>query len=442
MTNEILAGLEVAGFIVLLLAGIPVGFAIAAAGILFGLLGVGHNLFSLVPLQIYGVATNYTLLAVPLFVFMGVLLEKSRIAEEMLDVMGLMAGRIPGGMTVGIIIIGIMMGAATGIVGATVVTVSLLSLPTLLKRGYHKGLACGTICASGTLGQIIPPSLILILLADLVGESIGTLFAAALLPGIMLGGLYIVYILVLAWFRPDLAPPIPVEERAGVSRRELGVRAIKGVAPPILLIVAVLGSIMGGIAAPTEAASMGALGALLIVLISGKLNLEVLRATMRSTLNVNAMIMLILFGSRTFSITFRGLNGDDLIDRMLSSIPGGYWGTILFLMGVLFLLGFFMEWIEICYIVLPLFLPFFIHQHTNMVWLATVICVNLQTSFLTPPFGWALFFIKGVAPPEVTTGDIYRGVIPFIAVQLLGLALVIALPQISLWLPTAIGWIK
>jgi tripartite ATP-independent transporter DctM subunit len=442
MTNEALAGLEVLGFVVLLLLGIPVGFAIAAAGILFGLIGFGHNLFSLVPLQIYGVATNYTLLAVPLFVFMGVLLEKSRIAEEMLDVMGLMAGRLPGGMSIGIIVIGILMGAATGIVGATVVTVSLLSLPTLLKRGYHKGLACGTICASGTLGQIIPPSLILILLADLVGESIGTLFAAALLPGIMLGGLYILYILVLARIRPDLAPPIPFEERSGVTRRELTVRAVKGVAPPILLIVAVLGSIMGGIAAPTEAASMGALGALLIVLLTGKLNLQVLRGTMRSTLNVNAMIMLILFGSRTFSVTFRGLNGDELIDRLLSTIPGGFWGTIIFLMGVLFLLGFFMEWIEICYIVLPLFLPFFVHQHTNMVWLATVICANLQTSFLTPPFGWALFFIKGVAPPEVTTGDIYRGVIPFIAVQLVGLALLMTFPQISLWFPTAIGWIK
>ena len=442
MADQTLAGLEVLGFVVLLLAGVPVGFAIAAAGIVFGLIGFGHNLFNLVPLQIYGVATNYTLLAVPLFVFMGVLLEKSRIAEEMLDVMGLMAGRIPGGMSVGIIVIGILMGAATGIVGATVVTVSLLSLPTLLRRGYDKGLACGTICASGTLGQIIPPSLILILLADLVGESIGTLFAAALVPGIMLGGLYILYILILARIKPKLAPPIPFEERAGVTHRDLFVRAAKGVAPPILLIVAVLGSIMGGIAAPTEAASMGALGALVIVLVSGKLDLAVLRGTMRSTLNVTSMIMLILFGSRTFSVTFRGLNGDELIDRLLATIPGGFWGTIVFLMGVLFLLGFFMEWIEICYIVLPLFLPFFVHQHTNMVWLATVICANLQTSFLTPPFGWALFFIKGVAPPEVTTGDVYRGVIPFIAVQVVGLALLMAFPQISLWLPTAIGWIK
>ncbi|MGH8687797.1 MAG: TRAP transporter large permease [Burkholderiales bacterium] len=442
MSNETLAGLEVLGFVVLLLAGVPVGFAIAAAGILFGFLGFGHNLFSLVPLQIYGMATNYTLLAVPLFVFMGVLLEKSRIAEEMLDVMGHLAGKVRGGMAIGIVVIGILMGAATGIVGATVVTISVLCLPTLLKRGYDKGLACGTICASGTLGQIIPPSLILILLADLVGESIGTLFAAALLPGILLGSLYIAYILLLARFRPGSAPPIPIEERAQVTRRELSRRALKGLAPPILLIVAVLGSIMGGIAAPTEAASMGALGSLLIVMFSGRFSLKVLRDTLRGTLNVNAMIMLILFGSRTFSVTFRGLNGDELIDRLLGSIPGGYWGTILFLMGVLFLLGFFMEWIEICYIVLPLFLPFFVREHTNMVWLATVICANLQTSFLTPPFGWALFFIKGVAPPEVTTGDIYRGVIPFIVVQLIGLALVIAFPQISLWLPTAIGWIK
>jgi tripartite ATP-independent transporter DctM subunit len=441
MPPETLAALELLGFVILLLSGMPVGFAIAAAGFIFGFIGFGPTLFNLAPLRIYGVSTNYTLLAIPLFVFMGILLEKSRIAADMLDAMGHLAGRLPGGMAIGIIIIGVMMGAATGIVGATVVTVSLLSLPTLLRRGYNKGLACGTICASGTLGKIIPPSLILILLADLVGESIGTLFAAALVPGLMLAGLYCAYILLLAKFKPSMCPPISDEELQSLTRGQLVERLLKGVAPPILLILAVLGSIMGGIAAPTEAASMGALGALIIVTVSGKLSLSVLQNTMRETLKVNAMIMLILFGSRVFSITFRGLNGDALIDHVFTLLPGGFWGAIIFLMILLFILGCFMEWIEISYIVLPLFLPFFFKSHTNMVWLASMICLNLQTSFLTPPFGWALFFMKGVAPPEIATTDIYRGVIPFIGIQVIGLLILAAFPELALALPRAIGWL-
>jgi tripartite ATP-independent transporter DctM subunit len=441
VTPSTLAGIEVLAFILLLLSGIPVGFAIAAAGIIIGWFGFGTSLFALVPLRIFGVATNYTLLAIPLFVFMGVLLEKSRIAEEMLDAIGHLAGRLPGGMAIGIIIIGVLMGAATGIVGATVVTISLLALPTLLRRGYDKGLACGTICASGTLGQIIPPSLILILLADLVGQSIGTLFAAALFPGLMLGGLYILYILLLARLKPSSCPPISDEELSTITLSQLLGRVARGVLPPILLIIAVLGSIMGGIAAPTEAASMGALGALVIVIVSGKFSLDVLQRTMRDTLKVNAMIMLILFGSRLFSITFRGLSGDDLIDSLFAFIPGGFWGQIVFLMVLLFILGCFMEWIEISYIVLPLFLPFFVKNNTNMVWLASVICLNLQTSFLTPPFGWALFFLKGVAPPEVATSDIYRGVVPFIGIQIIGIGILLAFPEIALYLPRAIGWL-
>ncbi len=441
MNPSTLAGIEVLAFILLLLSGIPVGFAIAAAGIIIGWLGFGTSLFALVPLRIFGVATNYTLLAIPLFVFMGVLLEKSRIAEEMLDAIGHLAGRLPGGMAIGIIVIGVLMGAATGIVGATVVTISLLALPTLLRRGYDKGLSCGTICASGTLGQIIPPSLILILLADLVGQSIGTLFAAALFPGLMLGGLYILYIMLLARLKPSACPPISDEELGAVTLSQLVGRVARGVLPPILLIIAVLGSIMGGIAAPTEAASMGALGALLIVIVSGKFSLDVLQRTMRDTLKVNAMIMLILFGSRLFSITFRGLNGDDLIDSLFAFIPGGFWGQIVFLMVLLFILGCFMEWIEISYIVLPLFLPFFVKNHVNMVWLASVICLNLQTSFLTPPFGWALFFLKGVAPPEIATSDIYRGVVPFIGIQIVGIGILLAFPEIALYLPRAIGWL-
>lgn len=440
--NEILAILMIVAFVGLLLAGVRVAYAIAAAGFLFGFLGFGTTLFNLLPARIYGVATNYTLLAVPLFVFMGVLLEKSRIAEDMLDVMGHLAGRMPGGMGIAIILVGVMMGAATGIVGATVVTLGLIALPTLLRRGYHHGLASGAICASGTLGQIIPPSLILILLADLMQESVGTLFAAALLPGLMLAGLYVLYLLILGQVKPQLAPPLSREELDSLSRGELVVEVFRGVLPPLLLVFAVLGSIIGGVAAPTEAASMGAFGAILIAAIARKLSLRVLRETMRETLKTTAMILFIIMAAQVFSLAFRGLSGEDLIAEFMALVPGGVWGTILFLMVLLFVLGFFLEWIEISYIVLPLLLPFFQQLGVDMVWLAMLICMNLQTSFLTPPFGWALFFLKGVAPPEVKTMEIYKGVIPFIGVQLVGLGLLMLFPDVATWLPRAIGWLK
>ncbi len=440
--NEMLAIGLIVTFIVLLLSGIRVAYAIAASGFIFGFIGFGTGLFNLLPARIYGVATNYTLLAVPLFVFMGVLLEKSRIAEDMLDVMGHLAGRQPGGMGVAIILVGVLMGAATGIVGATVVTLGLIALPALLKRGYNHGLATGAICASGTLGQIIPPSLILILLADLMQESVGTLFAAALMPGLMLAGLYVIYLLVLGRLKPELAPPMPDEELAAMSRGKLAKEVLRGVLPPLLLVFAVLGSIIGGVAAPTEAASMGAFGAILVAAISRKLSLKVLQETMRETLKTTAMILFIIMAAQVFSLAFRGLSGEDLIHEFMGAIPGGVWGTILFMMVLLFILGFFLEWIEISYIVLPLLLPFFVKQGVDMVWLAMLICMNLQTSFLTPPFGWALFFMKGVAPPQIKTGEIYRGVIPFIGVQILGLALLMIFPDIATWLPKAIGWMK
>ena len=440
MEGEILAILMALGFFVLLFIGFPVAIALAASGLLFGYLGFGMGLFNLLPLRIYGLMENYTLLAIPLFVFMGVMLERSRIAEELLDVIGHAAGALRGGMGLSIILVGVLMGASTGIVGATVVTLGLLTLPVFLRRGYSKSLACGTICASGTLGQIIPPSLVLILLADIMGVGLGTLFAAAMLPGLLLAGLYATYMLLLGWLRPDMAPAIPAEERALMSRGELLVKIFKVVLPPISLIFAVLGSIIGGVAAPTEAASMGALGSILIAAIAGRLDRRVLRETVQNTLRISAMVFFILICAQAFSLAFRGLNGEVLIKDLFKLVPGGVTADIIFMLVLLFILGFFMEWIEICYIVLPLFLPIFAGTDVDMVWLAMLVCVVLQTSFLTPPVGWALFFLKGVAPPEITSGDIYLGVMPFVGLQVIGLLLLFNYPEIATWLPKAIGW--
>ncbi|MEJ2643555.1 MAG: TRAP transporter large permease subunit [Gammaproteobacteria bacterium] len=440
MGVETLAVLMVVALFGLILGGIPVPFALAVSGILFGLAGFGTDLFNLVPMRVFGVITNYTLLAIPLFVFMGVLLEKSRLAERMLDVVGHLSGRRSGGMAMAIVLVGVLMGASTGIVAATVVTVGLITLPTLLRRDYDKRIACGTICASGTLGQIIPPSLVLILLSDITGSSVGTLFAAALIPGLVLGGLYFAYILVLGRLRPHAMPPIPVEERDAMPVGRLLTDLVKVVLPPLALIVAVLGSIIGGVAAPTEAASMGALGALLVVLVSGRLSVGVLRETVESTYKITGMTLFVLIAAQVFSLSFRGLGGDDLIDRLFEFLPGGVWGGIAFMMLLLFVLGFFLDWIEITYIVLPLLLPFFEHQGVNVVWLCMLVAMNLQTSFLTPPFGWSLFYLKGVAPPEIRTQDIYRGVMPFIGIQLFGLGLVMLFPALATWLPKTVGW--
>ena len=427
-------------FFVLLMAGIPVALTLAMVGFVFGFFGFGVGLFNLLPARIYGVVANYQWLAIPLFVFMGVMLEKSRLADDLLDVVGHLAGGLRGGMALGIILVGVLMGATTGIVGATVITLGLLTLPTLLKRGYDPGLSCGAICASGTLGQIIPPSLILILLSDILQLSVGTLFAAAVIPGLMLAAIYCVYIVIVGMVAPDKVPPIPREERDAVSRRDLWMRFVKVVLPPVVLVLAVLGSIIAGIAAPTEAASMGALGSILVTGIAGRMSWKVLRETCQSTTKITAMMMFILIGAQVFSLAFRGLHGEDLINDMFSALPGGLAAQIWFLMLIIFVLGFFIEWIEISYIAVPLFLPVFIAQNVDLVWLAMLICVNLQTSFLTPPFGWALFFLRGVAPPEVTTRHMYIGVIPFISMQVLGVVLVYFFPQLALWLPKVIGW--
>ena len=440
MSGEILAILMLVAFFALLMAGVPVAITLATTGFVFGFLGFGTGLFNLLPARIYGVVANYQWLAIPLFVFMGVMLEKSRLAEDLLDVVGHLAGPVRGGMALGIIGVGVLMGATTGIVGATVITLGLLTLPTLLRRGYDPGVACGAICASGTLGQIIPPSLILILLSDILQLSVGTLFAAAVVPGLMLAAIYCVYIVILGFARPEMVPAVPQDERDAMPRRELWIKFFKVVLPPLALVMSVLGSIIAGVAAPTEAASMGALGSILVTAFAGRLSLRVLTETMQATTKITAMVMFILICAQVFSLAFRGLKGEDLIQAMFEFLPGGVNSDIWFLMLLIFVLGFFIEWIEISYIAVPLFLPVFISQNVDMVWLAMLICVNLQTSFLTPPFGWALFFLRGVAPPQITTRHMYLGVIPFVAMQILGVVLVFFFPQLALWLPKAIGW--
>ena len=424
----------------LLFLGFPVAVALATSGFLFAFLAGEFPLFNLLPIRIFGVVDNQILMAIPLFVFMGVMLERSRLAEELLDVIGHAAGGLRGGMGLAIILVGVLMGASTGIVGATVVTLGLLTLPVFLRRGYSKSLACGTICASGTLGQIIPPSLVLILLSDILGTGLGTLFAAAMIPGLLLAGLYAIYMLAIGWLRPDMAPAIPAEERDAMSRQELIRKLFFVVLPPIFLIFAVLGSIIGGIAAPTEAASMGGIGSILIAYLGKRLTKKVIIETVQGTLRISAMVFFILIAAQAFSLAFRGLNGDELIEMLFQFVPGGVTSDIIFVLLMLFLLGFFLEWIEICYIVLPLFWPILDKSGVDPVWFAILAGVNLQTSFLTPPVGWALFFLKGVAPPEVTSKDIYVGVMPFVALQLVGLVLLFLYPSIATWLPKAIGW--
>lgn len=438
--NEWLALAMLGGFLGLMMVGVPVAIALAVSGFAAGYAGFGPMLFSLLPARLFGVVTNYTMMAIPLFVFMGVMLEKSRVAEDMLETIGRAMGGLNGGMGVAIILVGVLMGASTGIVGATVVTVAMLTLPVLLRRGYRPAIACGTICASGTLGQIIPPSLVLILLSEIVGESVGTLFAAAFLPGLALAVIYVLFLLGLGKLRPSWVPALPAQERAQAAPGTLARDLLRTVLPPLLLVVAVLGSIIGGIAAPTEAASMGALGSALIALGAGRMSWSLLRETLHGTLTISAMVFFILLCAQSFALAFRGLGGEQMVHGLFSLIPGGEMGALLFLMALLFVLGFFLEWIEISYIALPMFLPVFQAYGTDMVWLATLVAMNLQMSFLTPPFGWALFFLKGVAPPGITTGHIYAGAVPFVVLQMLAVGLIFAFPAIATWLPRAIGW--
>ena len=438
--NEILAILCIVSFFAMLAIGIPVALTLAVSGLVFGYLGFGPILFNLLPARIYGVTANYTLIAIPLFVFMGVMLEKSKLADELMDVIGHLAGARSGGMAIGIILVGVLMGATTGIVGATIVTLGVITLPALMRRNYHLPTACGTICASGTLGQIIPPSTILILLADILGQSVGTLFAAALFPGLLLAAIFCIYLLVLGVVRPDMVPPVSLEERQSMSRSELWGKAMRVGFPPVALVLAVLGSIIGGIAAPTEAASMGALGSIFVAAAAGRFSFGLIRDVTLATTRITAGMMFILICAQVFALAFRGLNGEQLVHDLFNQVPGGITSVIIFMMAIIFVLGFFIEWIEISYIVVPLFLPILQAANVDLVWVAALIAINLQTSFLTPPFGWALFYLRSVAPPSVPTIAIYKGVVPYIALQLITLVLVFSFPSVATWLPRAIGW--
>jgi tripartite ATP-independent transporter DctM subunit len=436
--DQILAALMFAGMIAFLFFGFPVAFSLTFTGLFFGTLAVlfGYlrpDFLDILPLRIWGTMTNFTLLAVPLFVFMGVALEKSGLAEELLETMGLLFGKLRGGLAISVVVVGAILAASTGIVGASVITMGLISLPTMLRRGYNKELICGTICASGTLGQIIPPSVILILLGDIMGVPVGDLYIGAVVPGLVLVGLYIVYLVILSQLRPDLAPPVPAQELAEF-RAEALKRVTFALIPALVLIVGVLGSIFLGIASPTEAASVGATGGLLLTIIKGRFSMDMLRGVMQTSLRITSLGFIILVGANCFGLVFRGLNGDHLVQDFLTSLPFGRYGVLALVMLVIFVLGFFIDFFEICFIHVPILTPVLVtHFGFDPVWLGVVIGVNLQTSFLTPPFGFALFFLRGVVSSEtITTPTIYRGVIPFVLLQLIGLTITVAFPQLTL----------
>lgn len=518
-----------------LLAGFPVAFTLAGTGIIFAAIGslfglFSFDLFGALPSRIFGNAmTNDVLVAVPLFVFMGVMMERSKVAEDLLDTMGMLFGSVRGGLGISVTIVGALLAASTGIVGATVVTMGLLSLPTMLRRGYAPSLAAGSICAAGTLGQIIPPSIVLVLLGDQISNayvnaqrelgnwspepvSVGDLFAGALLPGLTLVGMYVAYQFIVAIIKPDSAPPIPHDE---IQTTNMMGRVLKALIPPVVLIISVLGSILSGIATPTEAAAVGAVGAILLaglkvdknsgrpvysaalgmaalLILSNTMDMRIARTTlgagemiaiaasfvavlvltwgigvslfrvgrcrlsspgnndrrdgettvlsevMRSTMKISAMVFVILIGASIFSLVFRGLGGDDFVHDILSRLPGGAFGAMLVVMGVMFILGFFLDFIEITFVVVPIVAPVLLKMGLDPVWLGVMMAMNLQTSFLTPPFGFALFYLRGVAPASVTTMDIYRGAAPFVAIQILALAILAMYPAIATWLPNVI----
>ncbi len=439
-----------------LMAGFPVAFTLAGVALIFAGIGTLLGSFdpaflSALPNRIFGIMTNETMIAVPVFVFMGVVLERSRVAEQLLKSMAQLAHRLPAGLGLAVVLVGALMAASTGIVGATVVTMGLISLPTMLQRGYHPSVATGTICAAGTLGQIIPPSIILVMLADVLSSayqqaqlsmgnfspktvSVGELFAGALVPGMILVAMYLVYLVVLGLVKPAMVPATPPETESdasvwGVMGHMLG---------PLLLITAVLGSILKGIATPTEAAAVGAVGAMALAAIQGRFNGRMLREVVTSTASISAMVFMILIGASLFSLVFRGFGGDELIAELLHALPGGVIGAMLVVMVVMFLLGFVLDFIEITFVVVPIVGPILMAMGLDPVWLGIMIALNLQTSFLTPPFGFSLFYLRGVCPDSVPTGAIYRGVIPFIVLQLLLLIGLAIWPHLVTWLPDRI----
>ena len=440
--------------IFIMFVGYPVAFLLGAIGVFFGLIGMYEGVFNLVQFanllpRIYGQAVqNQVLVAIPMFIFMGSMLEKSRVAEDLLHTLQVLLRRLPGGLAVSVAVLGTVMAATTGIVGASVIMLTLIALPTMLQRGYSKELAVGTIASAGTLGILIPPSIMLVIMGDLVSLSVGSLFMGALIPGLLMSGLYVVYIVTLAAFRPKLAPSIDISEGPG-SGVELLKMVMRSFLPPAFLIGLVLGSIFAGWATPTEASGVGALGAIILAIFNKQFSMKVLRDVMHSSALTNAMVFFIIFGATMFSYVFRALGGDDVVVDILNALGlDTGWEVLVFVMTLVFVMGFFFDWIEICLIVIPIFGPI-IGQldfgealkgpHVVLLWFSILLAVNMQSAFLTPPFGFALFYMKGTVPKEVTMMHIYRGIIPFVIIQLTALAICVAYPDVVLYLPRSMG---
>jgi len=402
--------------LLLLLLGFPVAFTFGGVALIFGVWAEGWDLFAFMPFRIYNIMQNVVLMAVPLFIFMGLVLQKTQLAEQLLESMGRLFGTVRGGLAVSTILVGALLAASTGVVGASVVAMGVISLPVMLKYGYNKGLACGTICSAGTLGQIIPPSIILIILGDVLGLPVGDLFQAAVIPGLVLVGIYIFYVLGIAWARPAAAPPIPFEDD-GSTRTQQILAALKAILPPLALIIVVLGSIFAGIATPTESSALGSVGAIVLAILYRKFSWRLIFDSALETVKITAMVFAILLGATAFSMTFTYTGGDTIVEEFMLQLPGEKWGFLILSMLIILLLGFFIDFVEISFIVVPILSPIAETLGINMLWFAILIAMNLQTSFLTPPFGFSLFYLKGVAPPSVRTVDIYRGVVPFILIQ-------------------------
>ena len=457
LIGEILAALMFFGIIGVLMLGFPVAFSLAGTALIFGLVGwwlgvYDPSNFGSLAGRYIGLMTNEVLVAVPLFIFMGVVLERSGIAEQLLLTMGKLFGNLRGGLGLSVVVVGALLAASTGVVGATVVTMGLISLPAMLRAGYDPKLATGVICASGTLGQIIPPSTVLIFMGDMLSGinaqvqmskgnfapepvSVGALFAGAIIPGLLLVGLYILYIIFKAITDPKSCPATPVPE---AEKQHLAREIVTALVPPLLLIVAVLGSILAGVATPTEAASVGSIGALILALLRRRLDFGVVKQAVISTATITSMVFIILFGAAVFSIVFRMMGGDNLVHEFLSSMPGGAVGALIIVMLIMFLLGFILDTFEIIFIVIPITAPVLLALDVNPIWLGVMVGVNLQTSFLTPPFGFSLFYLRGVAPRSVSTGMIYRGAVPFVILQLVALVLLFMFPDLITWLPKMI----
>lgn len=421
----------------LILSGYPVAFVLGGVSTVFGLIFIGPEIFNFLPLRVMGTMSNLMLIAVPLFIYMGIMLEKSGLAESMLETMALLFGRLRGGLAMSVVIVGAMLAASTGIVGATVITMGLISLPTMLKRGYSPELATGTIASSGTLGQIIPPSVVLVLLGSVLNVSVGDLFTAALVPGLLLVGCYLLYIIVIAQLKPESAPAMPKEEVAQFFQtpfKDLFAKIALAFLFPFILIIAVLGSIFAGIASPTEAAAVGAFGATLLTVIPklsrGEFKMDLIKDVMRETTKISTMVFMILIGATVFALVFRKLGGPDYLIHLIETAQLSPMGFLLMVMLVVFIAGFFIDFIEIIFIVVPIVAPIFSAFGMDLIWVGILLALNLQTSFLSPPFGFALFYLKGVAPPGVTTKHLYRGIIPFVVIQLVFLFLVIQFPQL------------